>query len=219
MAHARTHNNTTHTPLPPSIPYNNATFSRDSKPSSYSSLASSPPTLRLRHAQLAQEYRNAWHICTVLASPMYRLPTGLITPPLSQETQHTIEGKTMTYIPSPSRSPKSNTVVLGEQAAQTVCFLWFEPLAVLKQAAAGMAPFLRTEPDSAAKREFINWTREVLATTQLSTNVIFLAMLFIWRLKLANPNVQGKQGSEYRLLTVALMLGNKCESFSSLEPS
>ncbi|OLL26018.1 PHO85 cyclin CLG1 [Neolecta irregularis DAH-3] len=36
-----------------------------------------------------------------------------------------------------------------------------------------------------------------------------LALLFIFRLKTMNSSVIGKPGSEYRLLTVALMLGNK----------
>jgi hypothetical protein len=40
--------------------------------------------------------------------------------------------------------------------------------------------------------------------------VIILALLFIYRLKKTNPAVKGKPGSEFRLLTVALMLGNKC---------
>ena len=33
--------------------------------------------------------------------------------------------------------------------------------------------------------------------------------MFVYRLKKMNPTVKGKSGSEYRLLTVALMLGNK----------
>lgn len=35
--------------------------------------------------------------------------------------------------------------------------------------------------------------------------------MFIYRLKKLNPGVKGKLGSEFRLFTVALMLGNKCE--------
>ena len=46
--------------------------------------------------------------------------------------------------------------------------------------------------------------------TQVSQNVILLALMFIYRLKRLNPGVKGKVGSEFRLLTVALMLGNKC---------
>lgn len=50
----------------------------------------------------------------------------------------------------------------------------------------------------------------MLSTTQVTQNVILLALLFIYRLKRLNPGVKGKVGSEFRLLTVALMLGNKC---------
>ena len=50
-----------------------------------------------------------------------------------------------------------------------------------------------------------------MTTTQVAQNVILLALMFIYRLKQINPSVKGKPGSEYRLLTVALMLGNKCK--------
>lgn len=43
----------------------------------------------------------------------------------------------------------------------------------------------------------------------MAQNVVLLALLFVYRLKKLNPGVKGKPGSEYRLLTVALMLGNK----------
>ena len=49
----------------------------------------------------------------------------------------------------------------------------------------------------------------ILSTTQVTQNVILLALMFIYRLKKLNPTVKGKSGSEFRLLTVALMLGNK----------
>lgn len=43
----------------------------------------------------------------------------------------------------------------------------------------------------------------------MAQNVITLALAFIYRLKKLNSSVKGKPGSEYRLLTVALMLANK----------
>lgn len=61
---------------------------------------------------------------------------------------------------------------------------------------------------------FLKWVTTILTTTQVTQNVILLALLFIYRLKNFNPGVSGKKGSEYRLLTIALMLGNKCESES-----
>lgn len=58
---------------------------------------------------------------------------------------------------------------------------------------------------------FQKWVSTILSTTQVSQNVILLALLFIYRLKKFNSGVKGKKGSEFRLMTVALMLGNKCE--------
>ena len=60
--------------------------------------------------------------------------------------------------------------------------------------------------------QFKKWVYGVVSTTQVTENVILLALMFIYRLKMTNPSVKGRSGSEYRLLTVALMLGNKCES-------
>lgn len=57
---------------------------------------------------------------------------------------------------------------------------------------------------------FRKWLATILSTTQVSQNVVLLALLFIYRLKKLNPSVKGKTGSEFRLITVALMLGNKC---------
>lgn len=60
------------------------------------------------------------------------------------------------------------------------------------------------------------WVNSILTTTQVTQNVILLALLFVYRLKSRNAKVNGSQGSEYRLLTVALMLGNKCKLISHL---
>ena len=61
---------------------------------------------------------------------------------------------------------------------------------------------------------FLKWVTTILTTTQVSQNVIILALMFIYRLKKLNASVKGKAGSEFRLLTVALMLGNKCKDLS-----
>lgn len=65
-------------------------------------------------------------------------------------------------------------------------------------------------PESIPALGFRKWVTTILSTTQVTPNVILLALLFIYRLKRLNPGVKGKVGSEFRLLTVALMLGNKC---------
>ncbi|OAX78176.1 hypothetical protein ACJ72_07519 [Emergomyces africanus] len=56
---------------------------------------------------------------------------------------------------------------------------------------------------------FRKWVTTILSTTQVSQNVVLLALLFIYRLKKFNPGVRGKRGSEFRLMTIALMMGNK----------
>lgn len=101
---------------------------------------------------------------------------------------------------------------LSELAAQVTCLFWFESSTVLDFAedpssAVLSLPTLKkeTQPSSG----FRKWVTTIISTTQVAQNVILLALLFIYRLKRQNPSVQGKEGSEYRLLTVALMLGNK----------
>jgi hypothetical protein len=64
-------------------------------------------------------------------------------------------------------------------------------------------------PDANPTTGFRKWVTTILSTTQVAQHVIILALLFVYRLKKSNPTVKGKPGSEYRLLTVALMLGNK----------
>ncbi|KAK8076604.1 cyclin [Apiospora phragmitis] len=108
----------------------------------------------------------------------------------------------------------SNGGNLDDYAALMTCFFWFENMETI-QAAEGVkdrnpnAPIpplsSYTRPDRAYKK----WVNTILSTTQVTQNVILLALLFVYRLKSTNPKVNGSPGSEYRLLTVALMLGNK----------
>ena len=74
-----------------------------------------------------------------------------------------------------------------------------------------MEPTAVLPRDAKPDLPFQKWVTLILTTTMVSREVIVLALLFIFRLKKNNPTVKGKEGSEYRLLTVALMLGNKCE--------
>lgn len=71
------------------------------------------------------------------------------------------------------------------------------------------SPVQRLRDDAVPSLGFRKWVVMILSTTQVTDKVIILALLFIYRLKKINPTVKGKVGSEYRLLTVALMLGNK----------
>lgn len=95
------------------------------------------------------------------------------------------------------------------------CFFWFEArtihqLAEKFETLQGTEPVRRLTQHALPSQNFKAWVHGILSTTQVTQNVVILALLFIHRLKVGNPNVKGRPGSEYRLLTVALMLGNKC---------
>ncbi|KAI8183328.1 cyclin [Colletotrichum sp. SAR 10_65] len=103
---------------------------------------------------------------------------------------------------------------LADFAAEITCLFWFESMDTLRA-----AEKIRSRPPTATVPrlteyatpfpQFKKWAYSVLSTTQVTQNVILLALLFVYRLKTTNPVVKGRSGSEYRLLTVALMLGNK----------
>ncbi|EME86176.1 uncharacterized protein MYCFIDRAFT_88292 [Pseudocercospora fijiensis CIRAD86] len=101
---------------------------------------------------------------------------------------------------------------LSELAAQITCLFWFESSEILQQIEDSpilLQPSRPLSPDAKPTTGFRKWVTTILSTTMVAQNVVLLALLFIYRLKKLNPTVRGKPGSEYRLLTVALMLGNK----------
>lgn len=98
--------------------------------------------------------------------------------------------------------------------AQITCLFWFETGDTLKQIEDAPAhlpalPSPSISPEVKPQVAFRKWVATLLSTTQVTPYVVLLALMFIYRLKSYNPTVKGKPGSEYRLLTVALMLGNK----------
>ncbi|KUI58813.1 Meiotically up-regulated gene 80 protein [Cytospora mali] len=109
-------------------------------------------------------------------------------------------------------SPKGGN--LADFSAQLTCLFWFESPKIL-ETAENIRSFPRDKPlprlaaTALPTEAFKKWVQTVLSTTQVTQNVILLAVMFIYRLKMTNPSVRGRPGSEYRLLTVALMLGNK----------
>lgn len=103
---------------------------------------------------------------------------------------------------------------LSDFVADLTALFWFESSKLLEQAATfdayrPGAPVRRIEGPAIACPNFKKWVHNLLATTQVTQNVILLSLLFIHRLKVLNPKMHGLPGSEYRLLTVALMLANK----------
>lgn len=96
---------------------------------------------------------------------------------------------------------------------QITCLFWFESSITLhnvEDATNPTPPTAPLVPEAMPTTGFRKWVTTILSMTQVSQNVILLALMFIYRLKKLNPGVKGKVGSEFRLLTVALMLGNKC---------
>ena len=101
---------------------------------------------------------------------------------------------------------------LAEFAAEITCLFWFETANTLQYAEDFPVdgPVDRgLLPDATPTIGFRKWVTTIISTTQVGKNVILLALMFIYRLKRFNPSVSGKRGSEFRLLTIALMLGNK----------
>lgn len=95
---------------------------------------------------------------------------------------------------------------------QITCLFWFESSELLQQIEDSKILPQLTRPlasDAKPTTGFRKWVTTILSTTCVAQNVVILALLFVYRLKKLNPTVRGKPGSEYRLLTVALMLGNK----------
>ena len=96
------------------------------------------------------------------------------------------------------------------------CLFWFETTAKLNAIENNLDAVPTLTPEVSPALGFQKWVTTVLSTTQVSQNVVLLALMFIYRLKKFNSAVKGKSGSEFRLLTIALMLGNKCEWHSSI---
>ncbi|KAJ5682369.1 hypothetical protein N7462_005534 [Penicillium macrosclerotiorum] len=109
-------------------------------------------------------------------------------------------------IPSSINSSKGS---LAEFAAQMTCLFWFEKTPKLQSIEDRRHDVPCLVAEAFPTYGFQKWVAAILSTTQVSQNVILLALLFIYRLKKFNAGVKGKKGSEFRLMTVALMLGNK----------
>ncbi|KAJ5082553.1 hypothetical protein N7532_011596 [Penicillium argentinense] len=124
----------------------------------------------------------------------------------AQKKSSGTSGGSQLRIPSSINNTKGS---LAEFAAQMTCLFWFEKTSKLQAIEDRRQPVPSLVPEAAPAAGFQKWVATILSTTQVSQNVILLALLFIYRLKKFNASVKGKKGSEFRLMTVALMLGNK----------
>jgi hypothetical protein len=144
------------------------------------------------------------------------------SPPRQEQQQQQQPSQDVTQTPRKKWSISPNLQIpltintpqegLPQLAAEVTCLFWFESHKTLKQVLDTNSPHQPIRPlvpDAIPTTGFRKWVATILTTTQVAQNVILLALLFVWKLKQTNPTVKGKPGSEYRLLTVALMLGNK----------
>ncbi|TID18300.1 hypothetical protein E6O75_ATG06376 [Venturia nashicola] len=147
-----------------------------------------------------------------LMSTMQRSPPSTLSTlvlPVPTENKKSPQTGVTLKLPSTIRAPQAN---LSQLAAEVTCLFWFESGRTLTQIE-HLSPQSPSCPpicaDSIPIERFRHWVANLLSTTQVTQNVIILALYFIWKLKSFNPTVKGRPGSEFRLLTVALMLGNK----------
>ncbi|KAF8454312.1 hypothetical protein BGX38DRAFT_1267907 [Terfezia claveryi] len=157
--------------------------------------------------------RSSVHISTYSYPPSTTSHTPSTSQSVSQ-LKHRSGHNTLTSSAGMQIPPivKGQRLSLPDFAAQITCFLWFESSYILHRIEEStilpvvQAPLAK---DAIPTPGFRKWLATILSTTQVSQNVVLLALLFIYRLKKLNPSVKGKTGSEFRLITVALMLGNK----------
>ncbi|KAJ5130673.1 uncharacterized protein N7515_006712 [Penicillium bovifimosum] len=128
------------------------------------------------------------------------------TEPTAQKKSTSSTGGSQLRVPSSINNSKGS---LAEFAAQMTCLFWFEKTSKLQAIEDRQYTVPSLVPEAIPTVGFQKWVATILSTTQVSQNVILLALLFIYRLKKFNSGVKGKKGSEFRLMTVALMLGNK----------
>ncbi|KAJ5664108.1 hypothetical protein N7507_004839 [Penicillium longicatenatum] len=145
---------------------------------------------------------------TVAMKPTHSAPAKDV--PASEPVQRKASNGTASgsnlRIPSSINNSRAS---LAEFAAQMTCLFWFEKTSKLQSIEDRRQPTTNLVAEAIPTVGFQKWVATILSTTQVSQNVILLALLFIYRLKKFNAGVKGKKGSEFRLMTVALMLGNK----------
>lgn len=134
-----------------------------------------------------------------------RLPANSFAGPLSTRSFRPTHTKTSStgnlYQAGPSTavlSPDLSRDVQGEDP-------YSNPAAATSKLMGNDPMLRRLQP----KSRFLRFCREVLSTTQVSTSVITLALIYVHRLKAAHPHLKGRDGSEFRLAISSLMLANK----------
>ncbi|KAK2734933.1 hypothetical protein FQN55_002329 [Onygenales sp. PD_40] len=184
---------------------------KPSVPSSYGGKPYAIQAYSNAHAQKQTAPYVSTQGMSTTGSALVQQPPSLTTQLPDTNDKSNAGSSIATYLQIPP-SINSSKGSLAEFAAQITCLFWFEKAAklntILKVSSSNyrLPPLM---PESIPTIGFRKWVTTILSTTQVSQNVILLALLFIYRLKKFNPAVRGKRGSEFRLMTIALMMGNK----------
>ncbi|KAI4119595.1 MAG: hypothetical protein LQ345_000500 [Seirophora villosa] len=104
------------------------------------------------------------------------------------------ESSIVSYLQIPS-SINGSKGSLAEFAAQITCLFWFESsfnLLFVEECKVTPTPIEPLVSEAIPTMGFRKWVVSILSTTQVSQNVILLALMFIYRLKKLNPGVKGK---------------------------
>jgi hypothetical protein len=97
------------------------------------------------------------------------------------------------------------------------CFLWFESLQVLEATenirSPTKLPYSQIEGQCSSILNIpIKWVASILSTTtQISINGVLRALMHVYHQRSITPNVTGSLGSEYGLVSIALVLASKCK--------
>lgn len=185
--------------------------------------------------QFVEGYTNALgHACNDLRV----LPPQPISAESTPSMQSSVSMNT-NYSPRSSFHSPRDAGSMAEWCAQLVCYLWFADPSRLPATGSARYGRQRsaTEAHGAGDKarrpihrpsnrgmegtrsqsrvqlfpaeRFYIYVRSVLRATQVSHSVIVVALLYIFRLRVRHPNLQGHIGSEYRLFLTSLVLANK----------
>lgn len=84
-----------------------------------------------------------------------------------------------------------------------------DPVSPLASAGLNMNMTIQHRSQLYPTDRFYEFVKDVLRMTQVSRSVIAFSLLYVYRLKVRHPNLEGQVGSEYRLFLTSLVLANK----------
>ncbi|UKZ78851.1 hypothetical protein TrVFT333_006597 [Trichoderma virens FT-333] len=228
--HQQYHHQPRHHPGLRTPPVDEMSTTYQQAPAAYDSHALRPYASSIAHPRASTAAAVGSHEARNATAQYYRYPVQqnqTAQVPSSQSRNGTLHGTPSdrsTKSATPASSVSAKDAISSRRSPETLIYHSLQIPRCISSNGGSLADFaaqaeaIRSRPNMLTTRlaelakpneQFRKWVYNVLSTTQVTQNVILLALLFIYRLKLSTPQIKGREGSEYRLLTVALMLGNK----------